>query len=154
VAAINLISWNINGLRAVINKNFLSFCAEFSPDILCLQEIKLQESQIPSVLHEDTGLSGYHKYWAFAEKKGYSGTAVFSKIKPISIQVGLGNKDFDAEGRTLTAEFNDFFLINTYFPNAQPNLVRLDFKKAYNASILAHLINLKKKKKCNSHRRS
>jgi exodeoxyribonuclease III len=121
-------SWNVNGLRAVLKKNFLEFIETENPDILCIQETKLQEEQIPKEIHE---LKGYHKYWNFAEKKGYSGVAIFTKEEPISIEYSIGDEDYDIEGRLLLLEFKKFSLINCYFPNGQMSEERLQYKLNY-----------------------
>ena len=120
-----IISWNVNGLRAILKKNFLDYLNLENPDILCIQEIKLQEEQIPKEIH---GLDYYHKYWNFAEKKGYSGVAVFTKEKPISVEYSIGDELYDKEGRLLLLEFKDFSLINCYFPNGQMSDERLQYK--------------------------
>ncbi|MCD6181051.1 MAG: endonuclease/exonuclease/phosphatase family protein, partial [Candidatus Cloacimonetes bacterium] len=109
-----IVSWNVNGLRAVLKKNFMEYLTEENPDIFCIQETKLQEAQIPQEILE---LQGYHSYWNFAERKGYSGVAVFTRQKPISVVYSIGDADFDHEGRLLLLEFEDFSLINCYFPN-------------------------------------
>ncbi|MCF7912214.1 MAG: exodeoxyribonuclease III [Candidatus Cloacimonetes bacterium] len=118
-----IISWNVNGLRAIVQKNFLEYLHDEKPDILCIQETKLQEEQIPE---EIKALSDYHIYWSSAEKKGYSGTAIFSKLKPLSVITGLD--DSDAEGRTIIADYGEFVLINCYFPNGKMSEERLKFK--------------------------
>ncbi len=120
-----LISWNVNGLRAVVKKNFFEYINDENPDIIGLQETKLQESQIPK---EISDLDGYHKYWNSAERKGYSGVALFSKIKPNKISYSMGEERFDKEGRTIIAEYDNFILINCYFPNGQKDDVRLQYK--------------------------
>ncbi len=117
-----LISWNVNGLRACLNKGFLEFFQEADSDIFCLQEIKLQEGQI----HLD--LEGYQQYWNYAVKKGYSGTAVFTRLNPLSVQYGLGQAEHDREGRVLNLEFDDFYLVNVYTPNSQRGLARLEYR--------------------------
>ncbi|MGL5867664.1 exodeoxyribonuclease III, partial [Clostridium chrysemydis] len=111
-----LISWNVNGLRACVNKGFMEFFNEIEADFFCLQEIKLQDGQI------DLELKDYYCYWNYAQKKGYSGTAIFSKIKPISVKLGLGIEEHDNEGRVITLEFEDFFLVNVYTPNSKDKL--------------------------------
>ncbi len=117
-----LISWNVNGLRACVRKGFLDYFEEVDGDIFCVQEIKLQEGQI------DLDLEGYYQYWNYAEKKGYSGTAVFTKEKPLSVKYGLGMKEHDREGRVITLEFEKFYLVNVYTPNSQRELTRLDYR--------------------------
>lgn len=119
---LKLISWNVNGLRACVRKGFLDYFNEVNADVVCLQETKLQEGQI------DLDLEGYHQYWNYAEKKGYSGTAIFTKIKPISVKYGMDIDEHDNEGRMITLEFEDFYLINVYTPNSQRELARLDYR--------------------------
>ena len=123
-----ILSWNVNGLRAALKKGFLEFIETEKPDILCIQETKLQEEQIPEEINE---LEGYYKYWNFAEKKGYSGVAVFTKEKPISVEYSIGDETLDHEGRLLLLEFKEFSLINCYFPNGQMSEERLQFKLEY-----------------------
>jgi exodeoxyribonuclease-3 len=121
--ATTLISWNVNGIRAVLKKNFLEFVKEWEPDILCLQETKAHPEQV------DIELSQYpYHYWNSAEKRGYSGTAVFSKIKPIHVQMGIGIPDHDREGRVITLEYDKVYLVNVYTPNSQNELRRLDYR--------------------------
>jgi exodeoxyribonuclease-3 len=133
-----LISWNVNGIRACIKKGFLDFVKKENPDILCLQEIKAHPEQV------DMKLSKYeHHYWNPAKRKGYSGVAVFSKIKPISIQNGIGL--LDEEGRVITLEFEDFYLVNVYTPNSKRGLERLDFRyKKWDKKFLKHIKSLNK----------
>lgn len=133
---LKLISWNVNGLRAVMKKGFMDFFNEEKADIFCLQEIKLQEGQI------DLELPGYHTYWNYAVKKGYSGTAIFTKKEPLSVCYGLGSDEHDAEGRTLTLEFEDFYIVNVYTPNSQHGLLRLDYRLRWEDAILAYVQNL------------
>ncbi len=135
-----LISWNVNGLRAIVKKNFLEDIKEIDPDILSLQETKLQAGQI------DLDMPGYYQYWNYAEKKGYSGTAVFTKKEPISVTKGMGIEEFDTEGRLLTLEFADFYLVNCYTPNAQPELKRLEFRLDWETHIRAYLKKLEETK--------
>lgn len=123
-----LISWNVNGIRAVCKKGFVEWLSDYSPDVLCVQETKAMEEQVPKELME---LSGYHKYFVSAEKKGYSGVAVFTKEKPISVQKGLGIEKFDSEGRTIVLEFEKFTLINIYYPNGKARQERLDYKMEF-----------------------
>ncbi len=120
-----IISWNVNGLRAVLKKNFLEYLKTENPDIIGIQETKLQEEQIPQEIQK---LDGYHKFWSCAERKGYSGVALFSKIKPVNVSYSIGEDRFDLEGRTIIAEYEKFTLINCYFPNGQMNDERLKFK--------------------------
>ena len=117
-----LISWNVNGLRACMGKGFLEFAAKEQPDILCLQETKMQQGQA------EVPLEGYQQYWCSAEKKGYSGTAVFTKTQPLSVQYNLGIPEHDHEGRVITAEYADFYLVTVYTPNSQEGLKRLDYR--------------------------
>ena len=120
-----IISWNVNGLRAVVKKNFFEYIKNEQPDIIGLQETKLQESQIPK---EIIDLEGYYKFWNSAERKGYSGVALFTKKKPNKISYSMGIEEFDSEGRTIIAEYDNFILINCYFPNGQKDDQRLQYK--------------------------
>ncbi|MDQ6599100.1 exodeoxyribonuclease III [Bacillus salipaludis] len=131
-----LVSWNVNGLRACVKKGFLDYFKEVDADIFCIQETKLQEGQI------ELDLEGYKQYWNYAEKKGYSGTAVFTKMDPISVKYGLLDEDSESEGRILTLEFDDFFLVNVYTPNSQRDLARLPFRLEWEERILEHLQKL------------
>lgn len=117
-----LFSWNVNGLRACMNKGFGKFLEEKTPDIICLQETKMQREQADFVF------DGYEEFWNSAEKKGYSGTAIFTKEKPLNVTYGLGIEEHDKEGRVITAEFNNFYLITVYTPNSQRELARLDYR--------------------------
>ncbi|AFS78128.1 exodeoxyribonuclease III [Gottschalkia acidurici 9a] len=117
-----LISWNVNGIRACVKKGFLDYFTDIDADIFCLQETKLQEGQI------NLELEGYEQYWNYAVKKGYSGTAIFTKQKPIEVKYGLGIEEHDQEGRVITLEFEDFYLVNVYTPNSQSELARLDYR--------------------------
>ncbi|MBQ9966092.1 MAG: exodeoxyribonuclease III [Clostridia bacterium] len=135
-----LISWNVNGLRACVGKGFADFVAQADPDVLCLQETKLQEGQI------DLDLPGYHMYWNYAEKKGYSGTAVFTKTEPLSVKNGIGIEQHDHEGRVITAEYEDFYLVCCYTPNAQDGLKRLDYRMEWENDFRAYLMELDKVK--------
>ena len=135
-----LISWNVNGLRACVGKGFADFVAEKQPDMLCLQETKLQEGQI------DLDLPGYHQYWNYAEKKGYSGTAIFTKEEPLSVTYGIGIDEHDHEGRVITAEYADFYLVCCYTPNAQDGLKRLDYRMQWEDDFRAYLCALDEKK--------
>lgn len=157
VRELKLISWNVNGMRAVMKAGFLDFLAKEQPDILALQEIKMDDVAREK---EKFDFSGYDEYWNPAQKKGYAGTAILlaksSKLKPITYSVGVGNEEFpaqggsalggDQEGRVQTLELEDFYLVNVYFPNAQPGLVRLDFKEKFNEAILKYVKKLEKKK--------
>ncbi len=117
-----LISWNVNGLRACMEKGFLDFFKSVDADMFCIQETKLQEGQI------QLELDGYHQYWNYAKKKGYSGTAVFTRIAPKTVSYGIGMEEHDEEGRVITLEFEDFYLVNVYTPNARRELERLDYR--------------------------
>ena len=134
-----LISWNVNGFRAVLGKGFAEYFAAADADIFCLQETKMQEGQA------DFSPEGYHAYWFSAEKKGYSGTAVFTKKEPISVAYGL-NGEFMDEGRVITLEYEDFYLVNAYVPNAQEGLKRLDYRLSYEAALSDYLVSLDAKK--------
>ena len=131
-----LISWNVNGLRACMGKGFPEFVAEAEPDLLCLQETKLQAGQL------ELELSGYRQYWNYAEKKGYSGTAVFSRQEPLAVTYGLGQEEHDREGRLITLEFEDFFLVTVYTPNAQEKLARIDYRLRWEEAFREQLIRL------------
>ena len=130
-----LISWNVNGLRACVGKGFLDYFNEQQADIFCLQETKLQEGQI------DLELEGYYKYWNYAEKKGYSGTAIFTKTEPLSVKYGVGIEEHDKEGRVITLEFENFYMVTVYTPNSQEKLARLDYRMKWE-----FLLELDKKK--------
>lgn len=131
-----LVSWNVNGLRAIMNKGFADIFASIDADIFCLQEIKLQEGQI------DFAPQGYYSYWNYAEKKGYSGTAVFTKVKPVSVTYGIGKEEHDHEGRVITLEFNDFYVIDVYVPNSQDELARLDYRAKWEDDFLSYIRKL------------
>lgn len=118
-------SWNVNGIRAIFKKNFLDFIKEEDPDILCLQETKIQDDKLEDNIRN---IPPYYSYFSFAKRKGYSGVAIYSKIKPISVKYGIGIDEFDSEGRILIAEFKEFILFNVYFPNGQKNEERLKYK--------------------------
>ncbi|WP_027632399.1 exodeoxyribonuclease III [Clostridium hydrogeniformans] len=130
------ISWNVNGIRACVQKGFLDFFNEVDADAFCLQETKLQEGQI------ELDLPGYHQYWNYAEKKGYSGTAIFTKEKPLSVSIGLGIEEHDNEGRVITAEFDDYYLVTVYTPNSKEKLARLDYRMVWEDVFRAHLKKL------------
>ncbi len=134
MAAWKLLSWNVNGVRAIAKKGFIEWVAEEAPDILCIQETKAHEVQLGP---EITDLHGYKSYWAEAEKKGYSGVSVYSRHEPISVQIGFGEERFDSEGRTLVLEYPDFTLFNVYFPNGKKNKERLQYKMDFYEAILA-----------------
>lgn len=135
-----LISWNVNGLRACMTKGFMDFFQEAGADIFCLQETKLQAGQI------ELELPGYHQYWNYAEKKGYSGTAVFSKKEPISVAYGIGIEEHDHEGRVITLEYPEFFVVTVYTPNSQDGLARLSYRMRWEDDFLAYLKKLEAKK--------
>ena len=135
-----LISWNVNGIRACVRKGFLDYFTEQDADIFCIQETKLQSGQI------DLELEGYHQYWNYALKKGYSGTAVFTKEKPITVKYGVGDLETEEEGRILTLEYPLFFLVNVYVPNAQRDLARLPYRLEWEKRIREYLIDLNKSK--------
>ncbi len=134
------ISWNVNGLRAVLNKGFMDFFNKENPDILCLQETKLQEGQV------ELQLEGYHKYWNCAEKKGYSGTAIFTRIKPVNVSYGIGKDVHDKEGRVITLEFSEYFLVNVYTPNSKRELARLDYRMTWEDDFRSYLNKLDSEK--------
>ncbi|MDD3049793.1 MAG: exodeoxyribonuclease III [Candidatus Cloacimonetes bacterium] len=135
-----IVSWNVNGLRAIMNKGFFDFFSKTNYDILCLQETKLQSEQIPPEIKN----ASIHQYWNFAEKKGYSGVAIFTKEKPLSITNGIDNNTYNHEGRTIIAEYDNFYLINCYFPNGQMNNERLQFKLGFYESMFSTLERLRK----------
>lgn len=136
-----LISWNVNGIRAVLNKGFLDYIHTEKADIVCLQETKAHPEQVDLKLKEYP----YH-VWNSATKKGYSGTAIFSKEKPITTFLGLGKKEHDAEGRIITLEFNKYYLVNVYTPNSKPELARLEYRQVWDKEFLAYIKKLEKKK--------
>lgn len=135
-----LISWNVNGLRACMEKGFLSFFQEADADIFCIQESKLSEGQI------SLDLPGYYQYWNYAEKKGYSGTALFSKAEPLAVTMGIGIEEHDKEGRVITAEYPAFYVVTVYTPNAQRELTRLAYRLTWEEAFLAYLKKLEEKK--------
>ena len=136
-----LISWNVNGLRAVLKKNFLEFLAAEQPDILCLQETRCAPDNV-----EQLWPAHYAAYWNCAEKKGYSGTAIFTRTRPLKVDPHLGVAEHDREGRVLTAEYPDFFVVNVYVPNSQRELERLPYRQQWDADFLKFLKRLEKKK--------
>lgn len=136
----NLISWNVNGIRAILKKGFLDFVDKTKPDILCLQETKAEPSQV------DLDLPGYHAYWNAAEKKGYSGTAVFTRIEPERVTNGIGAAEHDREGRVITLEFEPFLVVNVYTPNSQRELTRLEYRQQWDKAFLAYLRRLERQK--------
>lgn len=131
-----LVSWNVNGIRACVKKGFLDYFHDVDADIFCIQESKLQEGQI------DLELEGYHQFWNYAERKGYSGTAVFSKEKPLSVRYGIGDRDYEEEGRTITLEYDHFYLVNVYTPNSKRDLSRLAYRLLWEEEIRAYLMEL------------
>ena len=135
-----LISWNVNGIRACVQKGFLDFFKEVDADIFCIQESKLQEGQI------NLELEGYNQYWNYAEKKGYSGTAIFTKKEPLSVRYGLGIEEHDKEGRVITLEFEEFFMITVYAPNSQNELARLDYRMKWEDDFRDYLKSLEESK--------
>ncbi|OGX26266.1 MAG: exodeoxyribonuclease III [Omnitrophica WOR_2 bacterium RIFCSPHIGHO2_01_FULL_48_9] len=137
-----LISWNVNGIRSVIKKGFLEFVKKHNPDVLCLQEIKANAEVAKTFF-----LNGYELFWNHAERPGYSGTAVFTKVKPQSVACGLGIEKHDSEGRVITVEYADFYLVNVYVPNSKRELERLPYRaKEWDVDFLKHLKKLEKKK--------
>lgn len=135
-----LVSWNVNGIRACVRKGFLDYFNEVDADMFCLQETKLQEGQI------ELDLEGYYQYWNYAEKKGYSGTAIFTKKEPISVKYGLGIEEHDKEGRVITLEYEDFYLVNVYTPNSQRELKRLDYRMKWEDDFRNYLVDLDSQK--------
>lgn len=135
-----LISWNVNGLRACVKKGFLEYFKGIDADIFCIQESKLQEGQI------DLELDGYTSYWNYAEKKGYSGTAVFTKEEPLTVKRGIGIEEHDNEGRVLTLEYGNFYLVNVYTPNSKQGLERLDYRMVWEDVFRKYLKELEKNK--------
>lgn len=135
-----MISWNVNGLRACIEKGFMNFFDEMDADIFCLQEIKLSQGQL------DWNKEGYYAYWNYAQKKGYSGTAIFTKEEPISVAYGIGIEEHDKEGRVITLEFPDFYMVTCYTPNSQTELARLDYRMKWEDDFRDYLLHLKENK--------
>jgi exodeoxyribonuclease-3 len=140
---LNLLSWNVNGVRAIHRKGFLSWLKETAPDVVCLQETKAMQDQLPQELAQP---EGYHAYWNSAQRKGYSGTALITRQEPSSIQFGLGLEEFDQEGRTIIAEYPGFTLINSYFPNGGREQQRVPFKMAFCDAFLEKCQQLRKRK--------
>ncbi len=134
------ISWNVNGLRACMTKGFMDFFDNMDADFFCLQEIKLSEGQI------EWEKEGYHAYWNYAEKKGYSGTAIFTKHEPINVTYGIGVDEHDHEGRVITLEYEDFYMVTCYTPNSQNELARLDYRMVWEDDFRAYLNDLKERK--------
>ena len=135
-----LISWNVNGIRACVGKNFMEFFNEVDADIFCLQETKLQENQI------DLQLEVYYQYWNYAKKKGYSGTSIFTKKEPLNVIYGMGIEEHDQEGRLITLEFEDFYMVTVYTPNSQSELKRLNYRMKWEDDFKKYLKELDKKK--------
>lgn len=135
-----MVSWNVNGLRACVTKGFVDIFNKLDADIFCLQETKLQEGQI------DLPLDGYYQYWNYAEKKGYSGTAIFTKKEPLAVTNGIGIDEHNTEGRVITLEFQDFFFVTCYTPNSQNELKRLDYRMKWDDDFREYLLSLNKKK--------
>ena len=135
------VSWNVNGLRAIVGKGFLNYFAQEDADFFCLQETKLQEGQIELPISDK-----YYQYWNYAIKKGYSGTAIFSKHKPLKVSYGIGIEKHDNEGRVITLEFDKFYLVNVYTPNSQTELARLDYRMEWEEDFREYLVNLDKNK--------
>lgn len=135
-----LISWNVNGLRAVINKGFKDFFKEIDADIFSIQETKMQESQLDKNILQI--FEGYNAYWNSAEKKGYSGTAIFTKQKPLNVTYGIGKEEHDKEGRVITLEFEKFYMVNIYTPNSKRELERLDYRQIWEDEIRAYVLDL------------
>lgn len=135
-----MISWNVNGIRACVQKGFLEFFKEADADIFCIQESKMQEGQL------NLDLEGYHQYWNYAVKKGYSGTAIFTKQEPISVSYGIGIEEHDQEGRVITLEFEEFYFVTVYTPNSKSELARLDYRMQWEDDFLVYLKGLEEKK--------
>ncbi|WP_394523907.1 exodeoxyribonuclease III [Lacrimispora sp. JR3] len=135
-----MISWNVNGLRACVEKGFLDYFKEVDADVFCIQESKLQEGQI------DLPTPGYHQYWNYAEKKGYSGTAIFTKEEPLSVAYGIGAEEHDKEGRVIAAEFDEYYVVTCYTPNSQNELARLPYRMTWEDAFLAYVKKLEEKK--------
>lgn len=138
--AMKFISWNVNGLRACFDKGFPLIMQELDADFFCLQETKMQQGQL------DAEIEGYRSYWSYAEKKGYSGTAIYSKHEPLSVAYGLGVEEHDQEGRVITLEMPDFYLVTVYTPNSQDELRRLDYRMTWDDAFRQHITNLDRHK--------
>ncbi len=138
-----LISWNVNGIRAALKNGFVKFAEQHHPDILCIQETKIHDDHIEKILLH---LDGYHFYWNSADKRGYSGVATFTKMKPLSVQKGIGMPEHDKEGRVLVLEYEQFYLVNVYTPNSQRGLLRLKYRCQWNRAFQAFVKKLEKKK--------
>lgn len=135
-----LVSWNVNGLRACMGKNFMEFFRDVDADVFCLQETKLQEGQITM------DLPGYYQYWNYAEKKGYSGTAVFTKREPLTVSYGIGMEEHDHEGRVITLEYPEYYIVTVYTPNSQDGLKRLGYRMEWEDAFRAYIVKLEKEK--------
>lgn len=135
-----LISWNVNGIRACVQKGFLEYFNQADADIFCIQESKMQQGQL------ELELEGYHQYWNYAEKKGYSGTAIFTKHEPLSVSYGINMEEHDKEGRVITLEFEDFYMVTVYTPNSQNELARLDYRMKWEDDFRGYLKQLEEKK--------
>ncbi|MGE4282283.1 MAG: exodeoxyribonuclease III [Clostridia bacterium] len=135
-----LISWNVNGIRACLKKDFMGFFKQEDADVFCIQETKVQEGQV------ELNLDGYHQFWNYADKKGYSGTAIFSKEEPITVSYGIGEEEHDHEGRVITLEFESFFVVTVYTPNSQRGLARLDYRMTWEEDFLNYLKKLEEAK--------
>lgn len=133
---VKLISWNVNGIRACLNKGFLTFFEQIDADIFCIQETKCQKEQV------DLVLEGYHSYWNSAEKKGYSGTAIFTKKEPITVTYGIGIEEHDKEGRIITLEYEDFYIVNNYTPNSKRELERLEYRQKWEDEVRKYVLKL------------
>ncbi|HSU78937.1 MAG TPA: exodeoxyribonuclease III [Candidatus Angelobacter sp.] len=131
-----LVSWNVNGIRACVNKGFMDYFKKMDADFFCIQESKCQEGQI------ELDLNGYHQYWNYAERKGYSGTAIFTKRKPLNVTYGIGERMVDTEGRVITLEFEDFFIVTVYTPNSKRDLSRLSYRLDWEDEILIYIKTL------------
>ena len=135
-----LISWNVNGIRACVGKGFLDYFKEADADVFCIQETKMQAGQL------ELDLEGYEQYWNYAQRKGYSGTAIFTKKKPLSVSYGIGIEEHDTEGRVITLEFEDFYMITVYTPNSQNELARLDYRMEWEDAFLSYIKKLEENK--------
>ena len=140
IEAMKLISWNVNGIRAGVQKGFLDFFREADADIFCIQETKMQEGQL------ELELPGYYQYWNYAVRKGYSGTAIFTKREPLNVRYGIGIEEHDQEGRVITLEYDDLYFVTVYTPNSQNELARLDYRMRWETDFLVYLKKLEEKK--------
>ncbi|BAP61288.1 exonuclease III [Methanococcus maripaludis KA1] len=135
-----MLSWNVNGIRACLKNGFMDFLERESPDIMCIQETKVQSGQV------QLGLDGYFQYWNYAERKGYSGTAIFTKIKPSNVILGMENSEHNNEGRVIALEFDEYYLVNVYTPNSQRGLTRLEYRQKWDEDFLSYIKTLETKK--------